>query len=467
MMKDDEKLTDEPSVKPAFKWSEEQSVALDAIERWGKRRDEQLFRLFGYAGTGKTTVVKEIARRAGGNVKFAAFTGKAALVMRRMGCTGAVTIHSQIYTPLSELVQEAKAIKAWLANQPSDAREAVIAHNEAMERWSTADPEQLTHRLMKLRAIIEQGPSWNLREKLDPKPSMFIIDEVSMVNEALGRDLMSFGIPVLVIGDPFQLPPVEGCGYFTEGVEPDAMLTQIHRQAWDSPITRMATEVRQRGAYVLKLGEYGESRYVSQSIADSVQTMVDADQVLCGMHRTRRIVNSEMRSALGYWGDIPLPGERIICKRNSKNLRLLNGGMWIVKECEKHGTDTLRAKIVSVDDDSEREVIMHAEPFRGEKVLPEDKFDAQEFDWAYAITGHASQGSQWRHVVVINDGFGSWEGGDLRDRWLYTALTRAQERVTVIKPQAKAQARPARNHAVTRTVTDLKTARSRKLSERR
>ena len=54
---------------------------------------------------------------------------------------------------------------------------------------------------------------------------------------------MSFGVPVLVLGDPAQLPPIQGGGYFTEA-EPDAMLTEVHRQAFDNPIVRLSMDVR-------------------------------------------------------------------------------------------------------------------------------------------------------------------------------------------------------------------------------
>ena len=87
---------------PAF--SPQQDAALNAVAAWlkakpGQGSTPQLFRLFGYAGTGKTTLAKHLAEDVDGKVQFAAFTGKAALVMRRKGCEGASTIHSLIYRP--------------------------------------------------------------------------------------------------------------------------------------------------------------------------------------------------------------------------------------------------------------------------------------------------------------------------------------------------------------------------------
>ena len=70
-----------------------------------------------------------------------------------------------------------------------------------------------------------------------------MIDECSMVDEELGRDLLSFGKPILVLGDPAQLPPVKGGGFFTE-TAPDVMLTEIHRQAEGSAIIRASRAAR-------------------------------------------------------------------------------------------------------------------------------------------------------------------------------------------------------------------------------
>jgi exodeoxyribonuclease-5 len=80
-------------------WPPQQEAALNAVAAWFRRGEPQIFRLFGYAGTGKTTLAKQIAEDVDGDVAFAAFTGKAALVMRSRGCKDARTIHSLIYRP--------------------------------------------------------------------------------------------------------------------------------------------------------------------------------------------------------------------------------------------------------------------------------------------------------------------------------------------------------------------------------
>src|SRR5579872_2082087 len=178
-------------------FSPHQDAALSAVSDWlkakpGHNGTPQVFRLFGYAGTGKTTLARHIADDAGGEVKFAAFTGKAASVMRGKGCKGASTIHGLIY---------------------------------------------------RARESGEEIPSFDLWDEAPAsKAELIIIDECSMVDSELGRDLLSFGVPVLVLGDPAQLPPIQGGGFFTEA-EPDAMLTEVHRQAQDDPIVRLSMEI--------------------------------------------------------------------------------------------------------------------------------------------------------------------------------------------------------------------------------
>ena len=436
---------------PAFDWSPEQRHALAEISLWRNEPCSQLFRLFGVAGSGKTTITREIARGVKGEVLFCAFTGKAALVMRSMGCRGAQTIHSSIYRPVSELEAEAKLLKIsmdMLARNPQDADTIKAASN----KWGTTDPWALETQLMALRNRIEKGPQWSLRERIDPEPDVIICDECSMVNEALALDLMSFGHKILVIGDPFQLPPVRGPGYFIDA-EPDAMLREVHRQALGNPIITMATTVRKEGALALATGQYGASSYTRQTLADSIATLMEADQALCGTHKTRHFCNAMIRETKGYDPEpMPTPGEKIICCHNNKDLGLLNGSMWRVISCHPAG-DYFRAKIEPWEvalrcEEAKLDVFMHREPFAGGEPVPEDKRDAEHFDWGYVITVHKAQGSQWPRVAVIND---SWPGKDrFQDRWMYTAITRAQESVTIIKPQAAAQrlvASPARRPA--------------------
>jgi hypothetical protein len=121
----------------------------------------------------------------------------------------------------------------------------------------------------------EETPTFELWDDAPAsKAKLIVIDECSMVDAELGRDLLSFGAPVLVLGDPAQLPPIQGGGFFTDA-EPDAMLTEVHRQAQDDPIVRLSMQVR--NGERLALGEYGRTSVVKRDAFDP-QRALETDQ---------------------------------------------------------------------------------------------------------------------------------------------------------------------------------------------
>ena len=358
-----------------------QDAALKTASAWLKtaRGRASIFRLFGYAGTGKTTLAKHLAESIEGKVLFAAFTGKAASVMRSKGCHGATTIHSLIYkardsgreTPTFELWGEAPASKA----------------------------------------------------------KLIIIDECSMVDAELARDLMSFGVPLLVLGDPAQLPPIQGGGFFTDA-EPDAMLTEVHRQAQNDPIVRLSMDIR--AGLRPQVGQYGETQVVARANLDP-QRVLDADQVLVGRNVTRKAYNGRMRERRGFEGPLPLVGDKLVCLRNNRRKGLLNGGLWTIKEKPKPRRDILHMQVKSDDFISDRllKVKVRTECFTGaiEEIAWDQRKAFDEFDFGYVLTVHKSQGSQWDDVVLFDESFAFQES---RDRWLYTGVTRAAKKLTVV-----------------------------------
>ena len=102
----------------AFRPSETQATAIAQVVDWFENRtkDQQVFRVFGYAGTGKTTITRSAIAELGldGGVLYAAFTGKAALVMTRKG-TPAQTIHSLIYRVSEATPEEIEKAREELA----------------------------------------------------------------------------------------------------------------------------------------------------------------------------------------------------------------------------------------------------------------------------------------------------------------------------------------------------------------
>ncbi|WP_223566875.1 ATP-dependent DNA helicase [Agrobacterium tumefaciens] len=373
-------------------FSPQQDEALKAVSRWLKEGRTPVFRLFGYAGTGKTTLAKHFAENVDGEVLFAAFTGKAAQVLRSRGATNARTIHSLIYRPRGEeTVEDEETGKTSIAPMFSINRQSPLA-----------------------------------------KAALIIIDECSMVDEQLGKDLMSFGTPILVLGDPGQLPPVSGGGFFTEQ-EPDYLLSEIHRQAKDNPIIHLAMDVRE-GREIMR-GDYGSAQVISKS--EVTQSLVlDADQVLVGTNRTRRRYNQRLRELKGFTADYPQSGDKLVCLRNDPAKGLLNGSLWQVmsssRETVKPGINLM---IRPEDDDMDRGAakikLLKAAFEDMETEIPwstRKRYD--EFDFGYALTVHKAQGSQWNNVVLFDE---SYAFRDSRERWLYTAITRAAETLTIVR----------------------------------
>lgn len=360
-------------------WSPQQEAALRAVSQWMKRGDPQIFRLFGFAGTGKTTLARHIAEDVDGDVCFAAFTGKAALVLRGKGCPDARTIHSLIYRPRETDSEE----PSFVLNSDSPAARA----------------------------------------------SLIIIDECSMVDEELGRDVLSFGTPVLVLGDPAQLPPVKGGGFFTEA-EPDVMLTEVHRQAEDNPIIRLSMLVRE-GARIAP-GTYGDSRVIARSAIDADQVRA-ADQVLVGLNRTRRGYNARLRELSGFSGPYPVAGEKLVCLKNDKTKGLLNGGIWSVKNVIAERAGKLRYAVVPEDDETRKPTRIAVRPeyftMGEEGVPPAFKRNSDAFDFGYVLTVHKAQGSQWDDLLLFDESGAFREN---RHRWLYTGITRAAKRLTMV-----------------------------------
>lgn len=375
-----------------MEFSPQQDEALKAVAKWLREGQTPIFRLFGFAGTGKTTLARHFAEDVDGDVLFAAFTGKAAQVLRSRGARNANTIHSLIYRPRGEEeVEDVTTGKTSIAPMFSINRQSPVA-----------------------------------------KAALIVIDECSMVDEELGRDLLSFGTPVLVLGDPGQLPPITGGGYFTEQ-EPDILLTEIHRQARDNPIIDLAMQVRQGNE--LMYGDYGTTKIISKN--EVTQDLVlEADQVLVGTNKTRKRYNQRLRVLKGFDQPYPQSGDKLVCLRNDPAKGLLNGSLWQAmtasKETTKPGINVL---IRPEDDDMQRgsaKVRLLKAAFEDSTTeIPwatKKRFD--DFDFGYALTVHKAQGSQWNNVVLFDE---SWAFRETSERWLYTAITRAVETLTIVR----------------------------------
>lgn len=405
---------EDPPPAPSMTFSPQQDAAMAEVQDWLLMRDRPVFRLFGYAGTGKTTIAKSLTHTVNGRVAFAAFTGKAASVMKRKGCHGASTIHQLIYTPLDD--DEEKI---------ASTRQSIMDSTDPIERTQ-------------LKRVLDEllKPKFGLNGNSGGRFKLIVIDECSMVNEVIGNDLLRLKIPILVLGDPAQLPPVDGGGFFTDHV-PDVLLDQIHRQAEGSGILQLATKVRMRKASMVDIGTFGdeESCVLSKATFEQYGNPLAFDQVLVGTHKTRRIWNNKIRTLLGRSGFEPVPGDKLVCLRNDHNAKIMNGELWTCVECVGIDADTMTLTIENEDQPGKPKTvtaIRHYFQGRDEELKLRPVAGAR-FDFGYALTVHKAQGSQWDSVLLINEAnaFRRPESPDTPWRWLYTGITRAAKRLVV------------------------------------
>lgn len=370
-----------------YQWGPQQLAAIEKVRSWLKDpAGAQVFKLFGWAGTGKTTLARHLAKSVEKPVVYAAFTGKAALVMRSNGCYNASTIHSLIYSPkINPITNDVE----WELNSKSDAASA----------------------------------------------GLIVIDEVSMVNRALAEDLLSFNTRVLVLGDPAQLPAIGEEGFFVSG-DPDIMLTEIHRQALGNPIIQLSKKVREgQRLYPGKWGkcEIMDSKKLGTRQLESI--LLSADQVICGSNKSRQSLNAKIRDARGLVGKEswhPVVGDQLVCLKNRHQDQLLNGSLWAVVEVREINKKHVKMLLLSLDGyDFEQEVKVPVEFFKGtEHTLdPVARRSMTEFTWGWALTCHKSQGSQWGRVVIVDEG---WMFKENKHRWQYTAITRAVDSAVIL-----------------------------------
>jgi exodeoxyribonuclease-5 len=395
----------------------------EAIEKgvaWFKKEDfSRPFVIAGLAGTGKSSAVKELVVQLGltnEDVNFCTFTGKAALVLSRKG-NPACTIHRLIYDPteVEEYISKIDGTKV-----------------SVEEFLKNPDLYKIKTKMVFLKKFM-----------LDPTIKLIIVDEVSMVNAELMRDLMSFYLPVICLGDPEQLPPVGG---ENNGLlhNPDIFLNEIHRQAEGNPIIYLSMLAREgKRIYPGNYKMNGKSKAVVISKKDGAipdEALLNSSQVICGRNKTRHDLNAYIRNLMGFKGKIPNKGEKLVCLKNDwttslKDIFLINGLIGYVKD------DILNVdfskKIFRFDyrpdfleEDYFEGLIGDLRRFTDLKNIDNDDENnrkdskANEFDYGYAITCHKSQGSEWPNLTVYHEYM-----GDSNSKWLYTAITRSSNKL--------------------------------------
>ena len=248
-----------------------------------------------------------------------------------------------------------------------------------------------------------------------------------MVNKDIYDDLVSYGKKILFIGDPMQLPPIGDSPEILN--EPDYSLTEIVRQAKDSPIIKLAHSIWKNPS--LEIGIYEKDVVISnlQNIKDS--TYLNADKIIVSTNNMRHYINSKIRDLKGFKDLFPEKGETLICTKNNwdvifnEDQPLVNGTIVTVNSCSFNGVNL---NLCYTPENSENKIHtrISLDPFVGSK---EDKFsdDVDFFDFGYAITCHKAQGSEYSNVLVIATNLRE----DIRKNWLVTAITRAKNKLII------------------------------------
>jgi exodeoxyribonuclease-5 len=437
--------------------TEEQKTAIGAFETWHSRGRREgfgkcaRFKLEGPAGCGKSEWARFAIEAVGyslhsSSVAKVAPTGKAAMVMRQKGLDDASTIHSAIYTPQDEvgaLIDAAKVkvleLRGQLAGKIGEERAAL------KEAITIAEVE-----LREVRRRERDEIQWVINPRgMAASAKLIVCDEGSMVSGQLARDLESFDNPVLYLGDSFQLQPIddmEDSVFFARDGRPlpaDFNLTQIHRQAEGSAIIRYTRDIRldlpgQR-FFGKEVGEDGSLvlRLPAQRL--SVDHLARAEIVVVGFNETRHRLNEEIRTHLGRTTLYPEPGDSLIMRRNNRDLRLVNGMM--ATALSGYFDFDPKSQSFAVDVELEDGRVMAGLrmlscyfQYVGDKdALYEVPAWARarhvHADWAYALSCHSCQGSQWDSGVVLEEGFGRTQ--IMKRRWKYTAATRFAKNLIV------------------------------------
>ena len=402
-----------------YPFSDDQFRAYRLIVDWFFRSSKQIFVLSGYAGTGKTTLLKSVVLDALGLVPdvsaaFVTPTGKAATVLIRAGIA-ATTLHKLIYQSQ--------------------------VHEEEVE--------------VNGKKITVEKLSFKRRDSIDKSIKLIVLDEASMVSDEIIEDLANFGVKLLLCGDNAQLPPVEGFNNCLK--TPDYTLTNIVRQELDNPIIRLS-EMARAGQYI-PYGRYGNTVAVMSRRTFTgdrrKQSLLHADQIICGINKTRVQINDEVRTYKGL-GALPQTDDKLICTQN-------NWETYIDKEMRFNLVNGIIGRAYDTFYDVEKgigfmqfmpdfldEFCPEALPFdagifidgnyryrRGdyfertdESGEPVGAFTLNRFEYGYCISCHKAQGSEFDDVIVFDESYAFKED---KNRWLYTAITRAKKKLIILR----------------------------------
>lgn len=376
------------------------------------RNKEKYTVISGYAGTGKSTLVKyaiEALNVEPKKVAYATFTGKAAEVLRKKGNENACTLHKLLYD-----------------------------------------------------SIPLPGGGFFRKPKAKLEVEIIVVDEVSMVPKSMIDMLLGYKVYIIFLGDPFQLPQIDKQDTHCLLDSPHIFLDQVMRQAAESEIIQLTMKIRAGEEIKLFKGKEVQILHKSQL---NTGMMTWANQIICATNATRQAINNQMRELLGFSGT-PQHGEKLLIKRNywditnNRGDALVNGTVGILNnpfesfrrippyiKNERKDLPVIIGEFLSDEGESfgniefDKDFLLKEKPCLDWRVAYQlgklknkiGDIIPKQATFGYAITGHSAQGSSWEKVLVIEEHF-PFDPLE-HARWLYTATTRASSRLVLIRPQ--------------------------------
>lgn len=457
----------------------QQEAAVRDMLSWFNSGSKKPYILQGYAGTGKTTLLKILIHSLPvpvAKIALVAPTNRAAKVLSNKTGLPTRTAFSLIYTSSREdLDFERVKLRIWeeslsfnqvgiaiieaYGNSFSEEYEGFLAESnqkhteEIYEKFVNSrakkmlefegiilpdDPasrQELFIKMQQERMKLHRSNITDLLKedmrtsKKDPEQlhrecSIILCDESSMINKKMGEDLLSYEIPMILVGDPFQLPPVKAVAFW-EDRRADAVLTKIERQTGTGAGIPLVGEQIRLGKSITE----NESVKIEARNSLTPSQWMQADQIICGTHKTRERICRFIRDQMGLTTDYPQVGEKIVSVYNDRGKGIMNGELYIVRESSLLRGGSVVAMTI---EDPYGKIIPGVQAWvkgfggRTHTDYLDDSFG--KFWFGYAITCHQSQGSEWKQTIVCDD----WPGKADKPNWDYTALTRASQYCTIV-----------------------------------
>ena len=337
----------------------------------------------GFAGTGKSTVISIFLEMVKRRLEYSVltYTGKASQVLQEKGLDSARTIHSFLYDYF---------IKP------------------------------------------DGTPDYILKDPDDPfcqfDNDFILIDESSFINDKIYEELYANCRKIIYVGDSYQL----SLDRTTKLTDVDISLTEPLRFALDSKIGKLANDIRVQNRL-----PYTHT----YDFSIPWEELVNYDIVICYRNNTRNMINLNYRrnilGTVSYVGR----GEKIMFLSNSmtdtindrgKDLRIVNGLIITLESKpiiirEAYGKDGVifkyKNKLFSFGEKL-RIVKLKNGHFFYVKYQDGETIPVHPVTYAFAITCHKAQGSEWNNVLLIK------ESSD--PHYLYTGATRAKESIRIV-----------------------------------